>query len=203
MVFHLPASTVIIKLIIFFVKNNCQSLHPIYVVSVVFCCMEADWFVPTWYPEAKSFCGSNAALNFIVVTLPSAGHISKQQLLKQEFQSHVREYEVEGEGNETTHLHSYCQKLGLLSLHYMFFFNLLLPRLFDLWPLYFATHVVIDSVLVPAVLVCCHQVLNHRLIVRLMLFLILVEKMSAGKAAKQDADRQKTRGPEEDTAKIV
>lgn len=49
MVFHLPASTVIIKLIIFSVKNNCWSLHPIYVVSlsVVFCCMEADWFVPT------------------------------------------------------------------------------------------------------------------------------------------------------------
>lgn len=71
-------------------------------------------------------------LNFIVVALPSAGHISKQQLLKQEFQSHVREYEVEGEGNEMTHLHNYCQKLGLLSLHYtffVFFFNLLHPRL--------------------------------------------------------------------------
>lgn len=99
MVFHLPASTVIIKLIIFSVENNCWSLHPIYVVSVVFCCMKADWFVATWYPEAKSFCGFNAVLNFIVVTLPSAGRISKQQLLTQEFQSHVREYEVEGEGN--------------------------------------------------------------------------------------------------------
>lgn len=67
----------------------------------------------------------------------------------------------------------------------------------------FATHLVIDSVLVLAVLMCCHQVLNHCLIVRLMLFLILVEKMSAGKAAKQDAEMQRTRGPEEGTAKIV
>lgn len=57
--------------------------------------------------------------------------------------------------------------------------------------------------LVLAVLVCCHQVLNHCLIVRLMLFLILVEKMSAGKAAKEDAERQRNGGPEEGTAKIV
>lgn len=36
-----------------------------------------------------------------------------------------------------------------------------------------------------------------------MLFLILVEKISVGKVAKQDADRQRTRGPEEGTTKIV
>lgn len=70
--------------------------------------MEADllvWrhvFVPTSHQcNPKAICGFNAVFNFIAVTLPSTGQMPKQQLLKQEIQSHSQELKVGGEGNET------------------------------------------------------------------------------------------------------
>lgn len=51
--------------------------------------------------QAVLICGSNVIPFFIVVTLPSTGHIAQQQILKQEIErSNAQELRMAGKGNE-------------------------------------------------------------------------------------------------------